>query len=368
MNTKQSMHRWSAYLQAVLKGIHRYRVEALAAFSFAAVQSRDCHLSRLAAYVPGGVKPGSVLRRIQRFLGNSKLQVEAVCNEMASWLQRWNFPGAQIIVLMDETPQHNRWRVLKVSVCYKRRSLPLVWRTDPLAGRSTRARVQEVLTQTAMLLQRYAPQTQVTLLADRGFCWATIMKFCRQNGWHFVLRAQSKTTFRWQDEQGKEHFSTLGELVAKKGDRFVGQGVGFKKAGGVPVNVVACWLPRNKEAWLLVTDLPPSFHLVRRYRRRMWQEQSFRDEKSHGFGWQGSAVTTAARMHHLLLILALAQLWLSSLGEAARCKTSTWCPSLGLNSSHLRLRWSIFRCGWEMLRWCLNQGMSPPYKLEFSPP
>lgn len=366
MNTKNIMYRWSAFLQNLLPKTHLYQVQALGAFSFAAARARHCHLSRLAAEVPLPALPSSTLRRLKRLLNNEQLDVEAVCKQMAAYLTAWNQPGARLIILMDETPHGNRWRVLKVSVCYRRRALPLVWRTDELAGRSVITRVEEVLKQTAEIIQLYAPQAQVILLADRGFCWPSITDFCTQNGWHYVLRAQHQTRFRWQDDQGMEHKCSLGELVQQPGGYWKGSGHAFAKAGWRPVSAVACWREGSKEAWLLVSDLPPSLHLMRWYARRMWHEQSFRDEKSHGFNWQASRVKEASRMHRLLLILALAQLWLMSLGSGVfkSVQVKKWSLTCGQE----RKRLSVFQGAWQYLVRCLHLGVLPPCDLRFLAP
>jgi len=368
MNTRESMMRWCAYLQSTLKRTHVYQVQALATFSFAAAQARECHLSRLSAHVPTSVQPASVLRRLKRFLNNERLDVEHICDQIASWLVRWNAPRARLLLLLDETPHHNEWRVVKVSLCHRRRSLPLVWRTDGLTGRSQEQRVLEVLEQTARLRATYAPQAEVVLLADRGLRWPAILRFCQEHGWHFVLRAQSQTHFRYRDAQGQWCETACGQLIRQRGEWFKGSGEAFKKAGWLPVNLVAAWWPQAQEPWLLVSDLNPSLHLMRWYARRMWHEQSFRDEKSHGFQWDKSQIRSSVRMHRLLLILALAQLWLSWLGEVALDPHRPWRARLGLSLKCVRRRWSIFRIGWHFLLYCLNLGLLPPYKLAFSPP
>jgi len=366
MNTKSIMSRWSTFLQSQLTQTHLYQVQALAAFSFAAAKARHCHLSRLAAEVPEPVLPSSTLRRLKRLLNNSNLKVDKVCKQMAAYLKAWNQPGARLTLLLDETPHGNRWRVLKLSVAYRRRALPLVWRTDPLTGRSQTKRVDQVLKQTAKIVKEYAPQAQVILLADRGFCWPKIIRFCRRNGWHYVLRAQYQTKFRYKDEHGIKQQRSLRELVSQPGEHWKGSGWAFAKAGWLPVSVVACWRVGSKDVWLLVSDLPPSLHLVRWYARRMWQEQSFRDEKSHGFNWQASRVQKSSRVQRLLLVLALAQLWLMSLGSSVLSSKSSQVRNLTSGQEHKRF--SLFQVGWQYLIRCLNLGHLPPCHLTFLTP
>lgn len=364
MTPKEIMHRWSAYLQHLLPTTHLYQVVALATFSWALAQGRHCHLSRMCAYVPGAAHRESVLRRLKRLLHNPRLDVEAVCDEMAAWLSRWNSQSAQLILLLDETPHHNHWRVLKVSVAYRRRALPLVWRTDALAKRPHKERVTQVLEQAARLTQRYCPNAQVTLLADRGLCWPQIIDLCHANGWHFVLRAQNQIRFVPTGACPKQS-GPVGALVTRPGQFFCGQGRAFAHAGWRCVSVVVCWRRESQAPWIVISDLAPTLHLVRLYAKRMWQEQSFRDEKSHGFCWHESHLQSAQTVHRLLLLIALAHLWLLSLGTRAR--SPEWQKRLGLCAPWATRRRSLFAHGWQFWLFCLQNQLRLPCDILFSP-
>lgn len=113
--------------------------------------------------------------------------------------------------------------------------------------------------------------------------------------------------------------TSLAELVPDPGRTWCGQAGVFKKAGWRRVNVVARWSPRRAERWLLVTDLPAEPRRCKQYRKRMRQEQSFRDEKSHGLHWNDSRIRDPAHAQRLLLVMALAMAWLIHLGLRVTC-------------------------------------------------
>jgi hypothetical protein len=376
MNTTLIMNRWQRWLQATLTDLHLYQIHSLALFSLAAARARHCHLSRLCAHAPSAAQPLSIRRRLLRLLGNEHLDVTAACRQMACWLQRWNAPSCRLLLLLDETPWHNQWRVLKVSVAWRRRALPLCWTVFPLRHRQAQpmpASVEALLQQAQQLVTHYAPQAQVVLLADRGFCWPPVVRWCQAQGWSYVLRAQHHTKLRYEDESEDETGQlkafkecALRELAPAPNHWWCGSGQVFKKAGWLTCNVVAAWPQGAPAAWLLVTNLPPTLHCCRWYARRVWQEESFRDEKSHGFCWQESQVGVrqqdTERVNRLLLLLALAQLWLMSLGAAAR--SATWRQCLGLCGRVARRRWSVFGWGWQFLQWLLHQ---PPHRLRRFP-
>jgi hypothetical protein len=151
----------------------------------------------------------------------------------------------------------------------------------------------------------------VVLLADRGLAWPLLVDFCQESGWHYVLRLQSATRIRFPD--GTEQ--AVRELAPRKGSRWLGEGEVFKKAGWRGANVVATWKRDRKEPWLLLTDQKASLRHCRVYGKRMWVEESFRDDKSSGFGWGQSRVNDPAHASRLLVILALAMVLAVSVGS-----------------------------------------------------
>jgi hypothetical protein len=384
---KNIMNRWHQFLQSRLQDLHTYQIQALAAFSYGLAVARDCRLSEIASGVPSLAQPESIRRRLMRLLENERIDVEETCEQLAGWLVRWNRPTACLKLLLDETPLRNELRVLKVSVAYKRRALPLLWATYPLKNREEEMlhTILKLLTRVQRIIQFFAPQARVVLMADRGLCWPALIRWCQENDWDYVLRAQSESRARalrpksvsadqeqeLQEQEPQEDIldrrvtRSLGDLARKRGQWWYGRAEVFKKAGWIECNVVACWPHDAKEAWLLVTNLPPGLHLCRWYSKRNWLEQSFRDEKSHGFNWQASRVTDPKRMHRLLLIMALAHLWIMLLGDVSL--SEPWRQRLGFHVRSNRRRWSLFRKGRELLDRALRYGFTVPCKLTFAP-
>jgi len=380
MNTRTIMHQWHQHIQSLCPQLHFYQCQNLALFSFAVALSQNCCLSRICAHVPSNAQPPSTKRRLLRFLGNARLDVPQICLQMASWLRRWNAPWCRLLLLLDETPWHNCWRVLKISVAWKRRAIPLCWLVFPLKKRhkTQPEAVFQLLSQAQEIIQTYAPQAQVEFLADRGFCWPQIVRWCQSNGWDYIIRAPSQTRFR---SAATPHHPGIPvcQLVGR-GEYWCGSGEIFKHSGWMASNIVVCWPERSgikrqdvKEPWLLITSLRPTLHCVRHYKRRMWHEESFRDEKSHGFRWQESQVGVRCgayeRVERFLLILALAQMGLMALGFKA--VTQEWRKKLGIQSRATRKQWSLFRHGWQFLQWLIMRTTPLPrkikWKIEFQP-
>ena len=124
---------------------------------------------------------------------------------------------------------------------------------------------------------------------------------------------------------------------------------------GVALQVVAVWRRAEEEAWLLVTDLPATLARCREYRRRTWEEELFRDLKGMGWQWQQSRVRRPERVARLVLVLALATLWMLALAQ--RVVRRGWRPLVEARS---RRECSVFQRGLRYLRRCLANDRPVP--------
>jgi hypothetical protein len=252
-------------------------------------------LSRLALVGVGRAKVPSRERRWQRLVANSRLAMKRALN---GWM-RWVLADAgELTLILDETPNGNRLRAMKRARQIRGRAVPVLWhcyRPDALPMSQDRL-VLDLPRRAARALPRGA---RVTLLVDRGLSWPAVLDFCVQHGWHSSLRIQGQTRVRLPG--GREVRADA--LTPRAGTGWCGVAQVFKKAGWRPANVVAHWPAGCKEPWLLIADLPARRNRCRQYRKRMRIEESFRDEKSHGFPWQHSRIRDPSHSLRLLLII-----------------------------------------------------------------
>jgi hypothetical protein len=132
---------------------------------------------------------------------------------------------------------------------------------------------------------------------------------------------------------------------------------------------LACWEEGYKDAWFILTDLPPESSEACWYGLRAWIEQGFKITKRGGWQWQRTRMTDPERAARLWLAVAVATLWLLSVGGAAE---ETIPPSTFLDltaavaqarrqrrATRLRLV-SIFRQGWNLILVALLCGRRLP--------
>lgn len=299
---------WRAAVQARLPDLHGHQIDALATASWAMAQAGSCRLSEMAVMTPGSALRQSSERRWQRFVDNPRVDTRSVS---AAWAQDLLAEAGPITLLLDETPQANHLRAMKLSRQTAGRALPLLWRCYR-PGESPQTLDRLVIGLLREANQLLPDSARPTLLTDRGLSWPAVLDFCVGHGWHYLMRVQGQT--RATLSGGPE--VSLSALIKKRGDAWCGPVRVFKKAKWREANVVAHWAPDADEPWFLITDLPANLCRCGQYAKRMRQEQSFRDEKSSGLGWGRSLVRDPEHADRLLLIMAMAMTWLIQIGLA----------------------------------------------------
>ena len=126
----------------------------------------------------------------------------------------------------------------------------------------------------------------------------------------------------------------------QRSENWRGQGLVFKKAGGLPATVLVVWAAAYREPWCLVTNAAYISEFT--YGLRYWQEAGFRDLKSDGWQWQTSRVWTPDHVHVLLLVMSLVYAYTLTLGTLVL----TYSPAFrAVARFGKRAHYSLFRLG-----------------------
>jgi hypothetical protein len=154
----------------------------------------------------------------------------------------------------------------------------------------------------------------VVVLADRGLYARWLFRRIVRLGWHPFLRVNAGGTFR---PTGQARYAPLWAFAAA-GGTWAGTGTAFQG----PDRRLACtllvrWAEGCAQPWLLLTDLPPEAADPCWYGMRAWIERGFKLTKRAGWQWQATRVTDPDRAARLWLAVAVATLWLVSIGGAA---------------------------------------------------
>jgi hypothetical protein len=357
MSREMTVQECDHAVQELLPDLPRPEQKALAALVSGVGLEQEARLSRASAGIPGAAPDRSKQRRAQRLRANPRREVPRAQRRLLEQVLCGR--RGRLDLLLDATTtgataQQAGTVSLVLAIGWHGRALPVLWRTwmadEP--GQDGRRALRPL---GAPVHAALPPEVQVVLLAERGLTGAPLAHLAQEVGGHYVWRVQGQTRGCQADGTvtpiaalapgpGTQCCLTAVRVWAprRKGDHWLSEW-----AAATGATVVALWRPVDKEPWLLVTDLPASLARGADYRRRPWEEELFRDLKGFGWPWQQRRVRRAERVERLLLVLALATLWVACLAQ--RVLRRGWRPCLEDRS---RRCYSYFQLG---LRWLTRQ-------------
>jgi hypothetical protein len=294
-------------------------------------------LTALGRNLPGECSDKHRIKAVDRLLGSAAIQtamLELYAALAKFLLRRIRRP----VILVDWTGADPGFGVLSAKLCFRGRALTLFSRTFPKSRKSSPRAEREFLED----LVRVIPEGSKPILAtDAGFQfpWFDAVRAC---GWDYIGRLRGTSLYlhleqRWMllpevHTLARRRPRDLGSVVVGRTllreDRIVLSAIpklkGRKKLGrnGLPRRSTADRQRRSaaREPWVLITSLSdPARVVVDAYRMRMQIEETFRDIKSHRYGWSAEDIRSknAKRVDVLLLVGAFAAVAMHIIGLAA---------------------------------------------------
>ena len=357
--------------------------KALGALVCGVVHAESAQLSRASAAVPGEAQDRSKQRRAQRLVSNERLDIARAQRRLVARVVRGRH--GRVDLLLDATTTgataHQAGTVtLLLALRWHGRAVPLVWRSWA-ADAPGQHWDQAIPGLCATVAEQLPAGVEVVLLADRGLGNVSLARTARGLGWHYLFRVQRRTRVRLPDGTVREigglvprppagqprrrwerlgciNDAAVGPSRAKHGAAWVSD---WEQA--LPTNVVALPNPRAADdPWLLITDLHAAPTRCREYRRRTQEEELFRDLKSFGWQWQSSRLRLPDRVDRLLLVLALATLWIDALAHHVLQRGLRH-----LLEDRSRHSYSYFQLGLRWLRRSLALDLPLPCTLKLLP-
>jgi len=361
MSCQDAVYQWTEVVTTQMPHLSKPQARVLALWSLGMVLARSCALSAVSLFLAQGVerKPNTVRQQLREFCYEAKAKrggprqevaVETCFAPLLAWVLSW-WEGNQLALAVDATTLGQRFVVLVISVLYRGCAIPVAWTVLPATEKHAwRGEWLRMLRQVRAVVPR---RFFVIVLAERGLYARWLFQRIVRLGWHPVLRINTGGTFR---PAARAPYQPLRALVPTPGTQWVGTGTAFQgPRRRLNCTLLARWEDGYTDPWLLVTDLAPSAGEACWYGLRAWIEQGFKITKRGGWQWQRTRMTDPQRAARLWLAVAVATLWLLSVGglveETIPVGTLLELPANGLPSgrprraTQLRLV-SVFRQGW----------------------
>jgi hypothetical protein len=311
MSITQVYHTWKQKIEQLWPDERVTRQRNMAWLLVGIFLGRSVHISEIASHIPSKAKLNSVIRRIERFLGNGNIRVrpwyEPVIKPI---LERAARDTGEIRLIIDGSKIGSGHQLLMIALAYRRRSIPVAWTwVRHRKGHSTTGKQQALLSYVRSLLP---PGVPVLLVGDSEFGIIDVIRLIEGWGWRYVLRQKGSHLV---SPSGEADWKPFRDLVQKPGQTAWCPQVHLTGKFAHLTNVLARWGATEAEPWLLATNLPTYQLAIQAYRRRMWIEELFGDLKRNGFDLESTHLKHFLRLSRLTLAVVLLYVWSLATGS-----------------------------------------------------
>jgi len=320
-------------------------LKTLAWMMAALIQSGTISLTAWVPYVhTRAVYAQSTVRRFVRWLGNSRIEVHSlygplIQQALAEWGQRTLYLALDTSVLWD------KFCLVRISVVYRGRAVPLVWKVLKHGSSSVSyGMYQDLLFKSVELLPRGC---RVVFLADRGFADIDLMTALKHLGWHYRIRIKGNfLIYRLGHRRCKAK-----QVPLACGQARFWHYVTITAQRFGPVHLTLARPRGGTQCWFVVSDEPTGLETFDEYGLRFDIEENFLDDKSNGFQLESSLLRSTDVLSRLCFVLAITTLYLVSQGtEVVRQGRRRWVdPHWFRGSSYLKI-------GWDWVKTALIKG------------
>ncbi len=287
----------------------------------------------------------STVRRFRRWLDNQRIQVDKLYGPLIQQaLSEW---GENTLYLaLDTSMLWGRFCIIRISVIYRGRAIPLVWTILDHASSAVAFEVYKgLLNKAALLLLPF--QCKVVFMADRGFADTKLMAHLSKLGWQWRIRLKGNF---WIYRRGRRARQAK-RITPAQGRALFWHNVFITAQRYGPVHLAIAHHPQSKEFWYVLSSEPTSITTFEDYGLRFDIEENFLDDKSNGFQFESSLIRNAEALNRLGFVLAITTLYLVSQGTEVveQGNRRIVDPHWFRGNSYLKI-------GWQWIKHALSKG------------
>lgn len=307
--------------------------------------SQKPHLTHWQAYRFDPVLAASKTRQFSRWLHNPRIDPTDIYAQIVRAMLRY-WIDQEIFIALDTTQLWKRFVIVRISLIYCGRAIPLHWKV--VEGESPTVKF---IVYRSMLdhVNRLVPSScKVTFLADRAFGVIKLYRHLKLLNWHFHIRIKGNVIIHETPKQARRKMfrGQVSQLwPPPKQASFMNHiWVGERRYGPLHLALAHVQTLNGLEKWAIISDQRVSRRTFDEYGLRFCIEENFLDEKSAGFNLESSKIRDCEALSRLCLIIATATIYVVSTGKAIEAQ-----GLVKKIDSHWFRGLSFFQIGW---RWC----------------
>lgn len=254
-------------------------------------------------------------KQVDRLLSNYNFNIDSL---VGPWVKHILGGRTEAVIALDWTDfdKDKQCTIAAYLITSHGRATPLLWKT--VYKKSLKGNRSDLEDELLERLRASIPdEVKVTVLADRGFGDIRRYRHIESLGWHYAIRFRKGIAVATQAGDAK----TAGDFVPANGRAIMVKNVRVTAGEHIVPAVVCVKAKAMKEPWCIATsriDLTAS-SVVKLYGRRFTIEETFRDQKDNrfGLGLSSTHIGRPDRRDRLLMLAAIAQVFLTLLGASA---------------------------------------------------
>ena len=218
---------WQEQVKGLWPQLHGHQQKGLALLVAGMVISGCAVLQRVAEDIQqqgwSEAKMSSIQRRLERFVANKEVVVTDIWKAfLAQVLPSWK--EQKLTCVLDCMPYNAQFTIVYLGLLVHSRVLPVAWTVMPQQEK-WEERQWDIVARLLDSVRVFLPETECTLLADRGLAGAALVRLCEQRHWHDVLRICQEHTCRRQMGKHKKWspWCSFKSFIQKKGQQWYGR-------------------------------------------------------------------------------------------------------------------------------------------------
>jgi hypothetical protein len=328
MSTSPVYDSTRAALRQQLPNVIDSQLDSLGLAMVGVVQSMSSQLAKIARALPLDTTARAKEQRLRRLLDNERLtqtdHYQPIVKQALHGLAH-----QRVQLLIDRVLISDQHNILVVSVGFRRRSIPLVWKALAHRGSSNLTDQQGLIAAAVALLPA---DVRISVHGDSEFRSQELFRWLRTHQYDAMLGVDGRL-WVYDAAAGPDAGQPLAQRAPplppqtqtgrKRKHRpspvtYLANVYVVQALRNGPVNLIAWW-ERDDDGKVVLhavmTNLPATARTKALGKRRMWIETVFRDWQSGGFHLDQTGIEDRERLARLLIVLALAYLWLVSIGR-----------------------------------------------------
>jgi hypothetical protein len=281
------------------------------------IASQHVSLGKIADYQPGKIYSLSQVKKNERWLDNGLIDAETYFIPLIiNILYNVILQEKELIFIIDGSVVGKGCQTLMLSVLWKKKAIPIVWKTIQAPKGHFPESDHLLLLKLLEGILKPLPAVRCVMLGDGEYDGSQWIQQLQIMQFEYVLRTAKDTLLT---NQNRETFQPKKLDVGDSSCLYISD---CQLSSQVKTHFVLWHEKAFKDPICLLTNQEIGQMAIGYYRKRFKIETLFKDFKSEGFNLHKSKMTDPERLNRLIIVCALAYLWLIGMGVAIFTKKS----------------------------------------------